>query len=62
MPTYNVDVHEVYINTIRVEADNEKAARCKVSTFGIDAGKDVGTEYSHTLDPQTWDVQEITGG
>jgi hypothetical protein len=54
---YRVLVREVYVSHIEVEADTERAAIEAVNAHGTDAGEEVLSEYSHTLDTDTWTVE-----
>ncbi len=54
---YKVEVQEVYIQTVEIEADSPEEAISKV------ADNDEGVEtndpqYSYTLEPDTWKVEE----
>lgn len=56
MAKYLVGIREVHVWTVEVEAGSEEEAllveKCEV-------GRDVMTEYSHTLDKETWSVEKI---
>lgn len=55
--SFIVNVREVYIQPYKVEAEtNEEAIRI-VADGGGDLMEDC-LEYSHTLDPDTWTVEE----
>jgi PP-loop superfamily ATP-utilizing enzyme len=58
MPKYTVRVREVHVAYHEIEADNPETAMNKVQ--GGD-GELVNTEYSHTLDSDTWDVEDEKG-
>jgi hypothetical protein len=55
---YIVQVREVYISHIFVKAEDEGQAFEKVNAFGTDAGHEILSEFSHTLDTDTWTVEE----
>ncbi len=57
MPKYIVCVREVHIQMVEVEADSEESAKKAVQDGGGDF-LDNALEYSHTLDPETWTVEE----
>jgi len=51
-----VQVREVHINSISVEADSPEDAIDLVRDG--DADDSISLEYSHTLDPDNWSVEE----
>ena len=58
MPTYIVNVREVWIQPVQIEADTKEEALKKVlngeGEYGINA-----LEYSHTQDDSTdWEIEE----
>jgi hypothetical protein len=55
MTTYYVHKREVHVSTVRVEAASEAEAIEKAKG---DDGEEVMCEYSHTLDSDTWTVEE----
>jgi hypothetical protein len=55
---YRVLVREVYISHIEIEAESEQAAMAAANAFGTDAGVEVLSEYSHTLDTDTWTIEK----
>lgn len=54
---FRVNVREVHIQGYLVKAASEKAAKQKVVDGGGDLCDD-SFEYSHTLDPEDWTVEE----
>ena len=56
MAEYYVLVREVHVSYRRVEASSPEEAK-KVAQEG--GGEDSHLEYSHTLDPETWTVEEV---
>lgn len=55
MPKYLVEIPEVHYSIREVEADNAIAA----FDIALDAGEEVGFEYSHTLEDQTlWRISK----
>jgi len=54
MPKYKVLIREVHVSHRIVEAKDEKDA---IEEAG--GGEETYLEYSHTLDPDTWTVEEI---
>ena len=57
MPKYKVLIREVHVSHRIVEAKDEKDA---IEEAG--GGEETYLEYSHTLDPDTWTVEEIPSG
>lgn len=57
MKEYIVGVREVHVQQVKVKANNPKEAIRKVSE-GEGLYLDNKIEYSHTLDPSTWDIEE----
>ena len=57
MPKFIVSVREVHVQPYEVEAKDKEAAIKVVR----DGGGDVedAFEYSHTLDPEFWTVEEV---
>jgi len=54
-----VEVREVHIQKVRIEADNyEHAFELVASGCGEEVGE---TIYTDTLDPATWTIGEIDG-
>lgn len=58
---FYVNVREVHIQPVRVEADTKYEAVDKVKNGEVcDSAYDNGLlEYSHTLDTSTWTVDEV---
>ena len=56
-----VSVREVHVQPYRVAAETPEEAVRLVADGGGDA-LDAGFEYSHTLDPDTWTVEETRAG
>lgn len=52
-----VQVREVHIQSIQVEADSEQGAIQAVANGEGDSLERF--EYSHTLEPETWTVEEL---
>jgi hypothetical protein len=64
---YHVRVKEVHIQVVEIEAEDEEDARRKVAggdgLYLSDTNpEDYILEYDHTLDPDTWEVKEVTDG
>jgi len=59
MPTYIVEVREVWVQPIEVEAETPEEAKRKVwdSLEGVVA--EDRFEFSHTQDPGFWTVHEV---
>jgi hypothetical protein len=55
MPKYMVGVREVHIAHWSVEAANEQEA---VELVEAQRGQEQFTEFSHTLDPEYWTVEQ----
>jgi hypothetical protein len=55
--TFLVSVREVHVQQFRVEAETENEALIKVSS-GDGECLDNALEYSHSLDTDTWTVEE----
>lgn len=53
MKTYIVQIREVHISHREVEAESAKEALEQAG-----GGEETFLEYSHTLDPRLWTVQE----
>jgi hypothetical protein len=58
MNKFIVNVREVYVQGYKVTADDEETAKAIVRAGGgvIDEDR---FEYSHTLDSETWTVEEL---
>lgn len=54
MPLFNVLVREVHVSHRQVEAKTAEEAKRLVQD---DEGDETYCEYSHTLDPDTWQVE-----
>ena len=58
--TYIVGAREVHVRHYRVQAENESEAIKLVNDLDASV-EDIGfEEYSHTLDRDTWSVEEVT--
>jgi hypothetical protein len=53
---YRVGIQEVHVRTVEVEAESAREARGMAGN--APPGDEVDVEYSHTLDEDTWDVEE----
>lgn len=58
MPKYVVRAREVHIAYYEINAESPEAA---VQAVVNDAGELVNTEYSHTLNRDSWDVEDEQG-
>ncbi len=58
MPKFIVSVREVHVQPYEVEAQDKEAAIKVVRDGGGDID-DGAFEYSHTLDPEFWTVEEV---
>lgn len=54
---YYVDVREIHIQTVEIEADSPEQAITRVAE-GDGSYLDGRLEYSHTLPPDTWTVTQ----
>ena len=59
MPKFHVLVREVHVSTMEIEADNPEDAIKKIKDG---EGEQAICEYSHTLDSETWSVDDAEGG
>jgi hypothetical protein len=61
MPKFSVDVKEVWCHTVEVElpAGATKEQILNAANDKIAEGDEGETEYSHTLDPDTWTVRDL---
>lgn len=57
MARYAVDIEEVYIRSVIVEADSVTEAREKASEESVTNGV---LEFSYRLDPDDWNIENIT--
>ena len=57
MAQYRVNVEEIHIVTLFVEADSEDEAREKANDMIEDGAPD--GEYSYTTAPDVWNVQKM---
>lgn len=55
---YYVHIREVHVSTREVEADSPEEALEKVKDGD---GEETMCEYSHTLDDETWTVEDAEG-
>ena len=58
MKTYKVKVKEVHISELIVKASSPKEAIEIVKKIRDEVDYDDSFYYSHTLDPETWEVEE----
>jgi hypothetical protein len=60
MAKFTVDVKEVWCHTVEVDlpADVTKEQILAAANDKIEEGDDGNTEYSHTLDTNTWTVRD----
>lgn len=58
MPKYTVLVREVHVSHMVVEADSPEEAIKKIKDGD---GDEATCEYSHTLDSETWSVDDAEG-
>lgn len=56
--TFIVNVREVHVQMVQIEADSAEEASNKVEG-GEGVYPDDKLEYSHTLDKSTWTVDEV---
>jgi hypothetical protein len=55
--TFYIGIREVHVSTRAVEAESEEEALALIVN-GVEDGEEVICEYSRTLDPDTWTVEE----
>jgi hypothetical protein len=55
--TFNVVIMEVHASTRAVQAATAEEALAKIVN-GVEDGDELACEYSHTLDADTWTVEE----
>jgi hypothetical protein len=60
MPRYLVTIREVHTQMVEVDAADADAAKEAVRDGG-GTYLDNTLEYSHTLDPETWTAEHVTG-
>lgn len=62
MPKFEVDIKEVHVITVPVEAADEEDARDKVEAM-LENDDDLIEEhtlvYSHTMEPYEWPVRQV---
>ena len=63
MAKFTVDINEVWCHTIEVElpANAAKEQIIEAANQKLAEGDEGSTEYSHTLDADTWTVRDETG-
>ena len=63
MAKFTVDVKEVWCHTVEVDlaTDATKEQILAAANKKIEEGDDDHTEYSHTLDPETWTIRGSQG-
>ena len=59
MAEYVVGIAEVHYVYVQVEAVSEEEAKVAARKVFIEEGVDDSPEYSHTLEPDVWHVEEI---
>ena len=59
MTKFNVIVKEVHTRTITVKADSKEEAIEKANNIIEEGEDDINLEYSHTLDTDEWDIEEV---
>jgi len=58
MPTFNVEIREVWVRTMQIEnADNAYEALNVAKNCG---GTEINFEYSHELDSNDWTTYEVS--
>ena len=57
--TYIIGVREVHVRHYRVQASNESEAIQLVNDLDASVEDIAFEEYSHTLDRDTWSVEEV---
>lgn len=57
MKTFVLAVREVWVQLFEIEAESKEDAKTRVHR-GEGTAVDNSLEYSHTLDPETWTVDE----
>ena len=55
---YAVEIREIHVVTVEVDADSEDEAREKASVV-LEESDSLDMEYSHTLDWEDWPVRKI---
>jgi hypothetical protein len=63
MAKFTVDVKEVWCHTVEVDLSTDATKEQILAAVNekIEEGDDGNTEYSHTLDPDTWTIREPQG-
>lgn len=63
MPKFAVDIKEVWTHTIEVKLPDgaTKEEIVEAANQKLAEGEEGTTEYSHTLDPDTWGVRNEAG-
>ena len=56
MPKFQIQVREVHVSTMELEADSKEHA---IHLVGEGEGEEVSLEYSNTLGPETWTAEEV---
>jgi len=56
MPKFIVEVREVWVQPVEIEAETEEEAIKRVAD--AEGDWDGQAEYSHTLDPETWTIHK----
>lgn len=59
MPRYHMGVREIHVVTVEVEAANKEEALEKAGRRLEKGVDEIDREYSDTLDPDTWTVEEV---
>jgi hypothetical protein len=60
MAIFHVEIREVHVSTRAVEADSAEEAIRKVKD--CEELEEISCEYSHTLDSETWQVNDAESG
>jgi hypothetical protein len=63
MAKFTVDVKEVWCHTVEVDLPTNATKEQIVAAANdkSEEGDDGNTEYSHTLDPETWTIRDSHG-
>ena len=59
MPKFHVGIREVHVVTVEVDAKDESEALRKAGRTLEEGVDEIDSEYSHTLDPDVWTVEEV---
>lgn len=61
MGKFIIQVREVHVVSFEVEAESIHEAADKLEDSWMDAGREIGIEYSHTLERDTWTGYDPAG-